>query len=328
MLICSEASSTVNGEIVLTYTITGEEFEMPTLKADPADKSEVESLDVITLDWGVEIEEGENIGGWDSFVTILKDDEDYYDSVIYSEYVTDDNKVEIEIYPEITEPGEYKLVFPENYVFFTEGDCGNSEFTLTYTIKESGDDPDQPVDPTPDVEYTVIPSNEEPVEELPEIVTILFGDRTEKLHIIKSEGATLQIGGNEPVDISENVMVDYEEQGEGWDLEYLYFAAIDLSDFVEDAECNCTITLPEGFFNIDGYEILGTIYGGEDSPELVIVYVIDSTEAVKGINADDDGIYRVYNLSGMLVLSTDNALDLNSLSKGIYIIHGKKYLLR
>ena len=178
------------------------------------------------------------------------------------------------------------------------------------------------------MEYTVIHSNEEPVEELPEIVTILFGDRKETLNMIKSEGATLQIGENEPVDISENVMVDYEEEGEGWDLEFLYFAAINLSDYVEDAEGNCTITLPEGFFNIGGYEILGTLYGGEDSPELVIVYVIDSTEAVKGINADADGIFRVYNLNGILVLSTENALELNNLAKGIYIINGKKYIIR
>ena len=321
-------ASTVNGEIVLTYTITGEEFEEPTLKADPADKSEVESLETITLDWGTEIEEGENMGTWVSMVTILKDGEEYYDSVVDTEYVTFDNKVEIIIDPEITEPGEYQLVFPENYVIFTKGDCGNDKFTLTYTIKEGGEDPDQPVDPTPDMEYTVIPSNEEPVEELPEIVTILFGDRKESLNIIKSEGATLQIGENEPVDISENVMADYEEVGEGWDLEYLYFAAINLSDYVEDAEGNCTITLPEGFFNIGGFTIAGNLVAGEDSPEVVIVYVIDSTEAVRGINAETDGIYRVYNLNGMLVLSTENALDLNTLAKGIYIINGKKYILR
>lgn len=320
--------SAPNGEIVLVYEVSGEEFKEPAPVATPADNSVVESIETIIIDWGVEIEEGDSMGGWVSEVTILKDGEEYYDAIVDSEYVALDNTAIILIDPAITEPGKYEIVIPDDYVFFTNGDMGNTGFTLTYTVKEEGEDPDQPVDPTPDDDYTVIPSAKEPVEELPEIVTILFGDRREDLNIIAAEHATLQIGEEEPVDITEDVMVDYEEEGEGLDLKFLYFAAINLSDYVETAKGNCTITLPAGFFNIGGVTILGQLYGGEPSPEVVIVYVVEQPSGIKGISADADGLYRVYGINGVNVLTTADILDLDNLAKGIYIINGRKYIIR
>lgn len=44
--------------------------------------------------------------------------------------------------------------------------------------------------------------------------------------------------------------------------------------------------------------------------------------------ADADGIYRVYNVNGVKLMETSNAQDLNNLAAGLYIINGRKYMVR
>lgn len=41
-----------------------------------------------------------------------------------------------------------------------------------------------------------------------------------------------------------------------------------------------------------------------------------------------DGIYKVYNLKGVKVLETKDACELYNLEKGIYIVNGKKYIIK
>ena len=53
---------------------------------------------------------------------------------------------------------------------------------------------------------------------------------------------------------------------------------------------------------------------------------IDNTSGVKGIEAAD-GVYRVVDLNGMVILETTNASDLQKLNKGIYIVNGNKVLV-
>ena len=49
---------------------------------------------------------------------------------------------------------------------------------------------------------------------------------------------------------------------------------------------------------------------------------------IEDIIADDATNWTVYNITGVKVLDTDNAEDLNNLHKGIYIINGKKVLVK
>lgn len=59
-----------------------------------------------------------------------------------------------------------------------------------------------------------------------------------------------------------------------------------------------------------------------------LYYYISVPTGVKEIlSADENGLYKVYNLQGVNVLNTDNALDLNYLPKGIYIVNGKKIII-
>ena len=51
--------------------------------------------------------------------------------------------------------------------------------------------------------------------------------------------------------------------------------------------------------------------------------------AVESIISDsDNGLYKVYNLQGVNVMNTENKADLNNLDKGLYIINGKKVVVR
>ncbi len=46
------------------------------------------------------------------------------------------------------------------------------------------------------------------------------------------------------------------------------------------------------------------------------------------LTADADGMYRVYSVNGMLLLETKDQVALKSLTPGLYIINGRKYMLR
>ena len=61
--------------------------------------------------------------------------------------------------------------------------------------------------------------------------------------------------------------------------------------------------------------------------ELYTTYV-NTTTGIANVVAAEDGKYVVYNVNGVLVLSTENAADLNLLEGGLYIVNGKKVLVR
>lgn len=64
--------------------------------------------------------------------------------------------------------------------------------------------------------------------------------------------------------------------------------------------------------------------------ERKLYYNLDFTSISTGVTeiaAPADGLFRVYNLQGIEVLKSANALDLNSLPRGLYIVNGKKLVL-
>lgn len=56
--------------------------------------------------------------------------------------------------------------------------------------------------------------------------------------------------------------------------------------------------------------------------------VREYSTGVSFIGADADGMWRVYNLNGVNLLNTRDASDLNLLDSGLYIINGKKVIIR
>ena len=58
------------------------------------------------------------------------------------------------------------------------------------------------------------------------------------------------------------------------------------------------------------------------------VYIVNKDSGVATIIGAVDGRFVVYNLNGVMILDTDNGADLNSLENGIYVINGKKVMIR
>mgnify|MGYP003289812727 CR=1 FL=1 len=83
-----------------------------------------------------------------------------------------------------------------------------------------------------------------------------------------------------------------------------------------------TLTIPAGYFNIGNTQ--GQVMG---SKETVVVFNI--TEKAQGINAVTvDAEVVVYNIAGVAVAQGKASEVLKNLGKGIYIVNGKKYVVK
>ena len=74
----------------------------------------------------------------------------------------------------------------------------------------------------------------------------------------------------------------------------------------------------------------GVLYSALGNATMFITYMMDGLPAgIEEIESaqGDDGSYTVYSLQGVKVMHTTNAADLNNLSKGIYVINGRKALV-
>lgn len=57
-------------------------------------------------------------------------------------------------------------------------------------------------------------------------------------------------------------------------------------------------------------------------------YIVENETGIEDIIAEGETNWVVYNITGVKVLDTDNAEDLNTLSRGIYIINNRKVIVR
>ena len=87
-------------------------------------------------------------------------------------------------------------------------------------------------------------------------------------------------------------------------------------------KANGTYTL-----NISEYAVTFS-NGMTNSPYELVYVVVHNTSGIVNMVGAPDGWYTVYDLNGVLVLKTDNAADLNSLGNGLYVVNGKKVLIR
>ncbi len=63
----------------------------------------------------------------------------------------------------------------------------------------------------------------------------------------------------------------------------------------------------------------------------VMVLVVNTTTkegSVEVLTSDSEGVFHVYNAAGVLVMKTKDAAALKSLTPGLYIVNGRKYMLR
>lgn len=67
---------------------------------------------------------------------------------------------------------------------------------------------------------------------------------------------------------------------------------------------------------------------GAPTHYILLAYNAKESSAIDVIGSDSDGLFTVYNTAGIRVLVTANPADINALPAGLYIVNGKKYIVR
>ena len=80
--------------------------------------------------------------------------------------------------------------------------------------------------------------------------------------------------------------------------------------------------MPEGLFTANNVE-------GVCNPELTYTFTVDTSLGIGGVTAgSSDAPVKVYNLNGVLVSSGKAADVLGKLPAGVYIVNGRKVVIR
>lgn len=67
---------------------------------------------------------------------------------------------------------------------------------------------------------------------------------------------------------------------------------------------------------------------GAPTHYILLAYNAKESSAIDVIGSDSDGLFTVYNTAGIRVLVTADPADINALPAGLYIVNGKKYIVR
>lgn len=202
---------------------------------------------------------------------------------------------------EVTEPGEYKLVVPEE--MFNMGEEYASKnmrgVTMLYTIEGEG--------PQPGADITVVPATDTVLDDLSEIL-ITFNE-CESAGWTDMELSDVELL-KDGVTLVANPAKDY---GEAWNALLLRFETP-----ITEAG-SYTLRLPAGSYILNDDP-------DTEQPELTFNFIVKQ-DGVSGIMVAADEEVRVFNLQGVLVREGKGTETLNGLN-GLYIVNGKKVFLR
>ena len=194
---------------------------------------------------------------------------------------------------EYTEPGEYKVNFPAGY--FTLGDNGDPSpaYEAIWTIKGGAA-----------VNVTTSPAQGK-VESL-STIEITFVDYEE---VGPGSGkATLTIDGATPLNLPDaGFGIEYNQMNQELGQTYT-------------ADGTYVISFPAGYFNLGS--------NGDPSPAFTLTYTIGEGAGVAGVVVAADGLYHVFNVAGVEVLTTADFAEVLSLTPGLYIVNNSKVYIR
>lgn len=279
----------------------------PVFTVTPAEDDVLESLSKITFSYsgGINInwsntekiqiinrETREMIGEFKGDDIILNEDpEDFWAPILSCDLIL----------PEpITTPGVYAVIVPEDFFFLGEQfESSNSRgVTLLYEIKA-------PVAP---MEIEISPAAGT-VSEIPAqlVITAVGKD------VAGFEGAPTLV---DAAGTSYAVRYDFD-----WDIEDLNKFVVILEGGAITADGTYTLTLPAG-----------TIIANDDpddtnAQDIVFVYVI-GTSGINSLVAGEGGRVNVYTINGVQIMRDADASAVSKLTKGMYIINGKKVIIR
>lgn len=300
-----------NNEIVINYTVDSSLKPLePATLVDPT-SDYVTSIGFVTLTWDrtpIDVTEGAE-------VTLSYNGEEYYLPVFGATLVEDENGgiAGFDDFPTPDvgvgdEEDVYRGISILDFPFELFGSTGD----FTYTIPE-GIVSDMNGRPNPEQSITlhVLPITTVPMTITPECenygqttvarldeITLSWGDKT------------AEIVNGENIRLNETVLIGMDDTKDNT----IVFSLGNLADADGEYE----------FVMSDGAVLIG---GNELNSEFVCTYIVDVNSLVKFAEAEEDGLYRVYNFNGVNVLTTGNADDLRTLENGLYIINGRKVLI-
>lgn len=213
------------------------------------------------------------------------------------DYGTGLNQLVCSLKGEITEPGTYILTIPAGAVTYNDDpDNLNSEVTFTYTIVAAAED-DVTLDPAPGT-----------VTEIPASIKVTFN---------KEEGINAASGNPYITDAEGNVYAT--TLGINSDWPEWNVLEIKLNDGAITAEGVYTLTIPAGCVSLTD--------GSTNPVDYNFVYTIGNATAISNIFAAEGNV-EIYNANGQLV-KRGNASAIKTLAPNkMYIINGKKVIIK
>lgn len=243
----------------------------------------------------------------------------------------------------ITEEGTYQIVFPEGLFFDGDYDKSmgeeghaNPEFAVSYTVG-SGNGGNE--NPTPgEVVYDVLPSVITPADgstvENIENISIEFAEETYAIWYDDGSGMSAPLdaslykrseAGDEIIE-SSPILDDF--MNPAYDMWSPKHYIINFKSTTEDGQYK--VVLPKGAFgSLDCLKSVdaGNGLAGNASPEIILYYAIGAEVGVEAIVGDADCI-NVYDLNGVQILKNAGVEAAKELKSGLYIINGKKVMIR
>lgn len=284
------------------------EFNRDDFSVSPASESTVESISKITFSHPVGISINWGSGATDKIV--IRDREGYF---TYGEFTKNDIKYDpsatniremwIELETPITDAGNYVVDIPtEFFVLGQDMMTSLSKHTLVYyEIKAA----------SKDFKLEVNPAGGN-VTEIPAIIEFTATELSALACNFDMAPTLKDANGN-----MYTVSFAYPEDWNKWN-------AIDvvLADGTITADGTYTLTIPAGALYNDSE---GNYSNLED---IVIVYVIGTGTGIDSIVANAGGKVDVYTVNGVNVLRNADAAAVKALKKGLYIINGKKVVIK
>ncbi len=282
------------------------EFNRYDLTVSPESESTVEMIDKITFSYSTGI--SLNWGGDATAKIVIRDREGYF---TYGEFTMNDIKSDpsdnknmwIELEAPITDAGNYVVDVPSGIFVLGEQMMSSlNKHTLVYYEVAAA---------AKDFTLEVSPAGGN-VTEIPERIEFTATELSMLAYNSDMEPTLTDAAGN-----TYTVSFDYPTDWSKWN-------AVDvvLADGAITADGTYTLTIPAGALFNDSE---GNYSNLED---IVITYIIGSETGIGNIVANAGGKVDVYTINGVNVLRNADATAVKALGKGLYIINGKKVVIK
>lgn len=208
-----------------------------------------------------------------------------------------------------TEPGTYIISYPEGaFLFGANADVKSPAFELRWEVKDGGQ-----VDPGT-FSVTTVPETGK-VEVLTQSIQLTFPEYSEAIWAdfngVKVDKPTLTVN-------DEKIELEYPTYPDDYDAPWNQLQQNLPQEYTEAGKYE--IFYPANSFLFNGSTEIG-------SPEFTLTWLIGDV-AVDELYGEAGSTLNVFTVDGVKVLENGNADDIKGLAKGLYIINGKKVILR